>query len=230
MIAEFPQKLMDIAKLPPRYKNFLQIRINILFLTVKLTVTKIMIAKNNIILSLLNPTRGGIYSDKVVGYFEMAKNLITMANQLYIEADSIYQAVIQILSSPMFTIPPESYVWLITPRALAHYPGMLYVEVPTHVTVNPLYGPMSATDIEKVTKIVQSWFPPILAPEYLMSPSAFRYRLAMSPQSPIVQKTAELLASYLKSGPEYMPAYKDLTLANVFFVWAILVGWAPKAK
>lgn len=233
IVAEFPQKLIDAAKLPVRYRNYVQIRLNILFLTVRIAINKLMIIKNNIILRILQPITEGIMDNKIVSKYKWLQTTVEFIQKLYAAFDSTYVVILNLLSNPQFSIPPESYVWLMTPRSVTTLPGKLYAEVPISGVINaviPGGSIMSCLQIDKINSILQGLFPPILAPEYLMDPKLFRVRLAFSDQSDMVRQVGEMLETFLKIGPEWYPKYKDLKITNPFFVYAMLISWGPRGQ
>lgn len=233
LIAELPQKLLDIAKLPPEIRNYLQIRINIIFITLKIMINKLMIIKNNLLIKLLSPLQKGIIEDFIASAFPQVGVVMQTIQQLYTAFDMTYTQILKIITNPILTIPPESYVWGLTPRSFFSFPGFLYIEVPKSGLLTdliPMAGGISVLQADKIAQTIQSMFPPILPIEYIMPPKAFDIRLALSNQSDIVIKTIHKLESFLKVGPEYMPRYKDLKLTNPFFIAACLLGWGPTAR
>ena len=193
----------------------------------------LMIIKNNIILRILQPITEGIMDNKIVSKYKWLQTTVEFIQKLYAAFDSTYVVILNLLSNPQFSIPPESYVWLMTPRSVTTLPGKLYAEVPISGVINaviPGGSIMSCLQIDKINSILQGLFPPILAPEYLMDPKLFRVRLAFSDQSDMVRQVGEMLETFLKIGPEWYPKYKDLKITNPFFVYAMLISWGPRGQ
>lgn len=227
LITELPEKLKDLATIPPEFRNFLQIRINIIFLQIKILINKIMIFKNNCIIEILKPLQLGVINDKIALLLPAVNAIITTVQALITALDSTFGAILAIMQNPMFSISPESYVWAMTPRSIIRQPA-LYIEVPP--PLNGPFAPLSMLNVQAIAKTVQGLFPPITPIEYFMEPEWFDIRLALSDQSDIVKQFIETLEMILKFGPEYLPRYKDLKITNPWFIAAILLGWAPKAQ
>lgn len=233
MIAELPQKLVDMVHLPQPYRNFIQIHVNLVFIQIRLIINKVMIFKNNLIIKLLEPIANGVLLDKLVEKYPILGQIINTIGALYVAFDTTYTLLLKLLQNPIFTIPAESYVWALTPRSVITQPGFLWVEVPKSAMLSdlvPLAGGLTGQYVEQIQKTIQGLFPPILPPEYLMPPEAFEYRLIFSNQSDLVMTIARMLQEYLKAGPEYMPRYKDLKLTNIFFLAGLLLGWGPTGR
>lgn len=233
LLAELPQKVTGLASLPPYYKNYLQIRINMVFMTIKITINKILIIKNKLLIKILRPLQYGVMLDELCKRLPIIKTIIETTGKLFKVLDTTYSFVLSYLKSPTFGLPGESYVWAATPRSIVTKPGLFYVEVPKSgslTSISPLNGGLTALKVDKISELVRNLFPPIIPAEYLMPPKAFEVRLALSNKSDIVKQFITVLETFLKAGPEYMPRYKDLSLKNPFFILAILIAWGPTAK
>jgi hypothetical protein len=106
---------------------------------------------------------------------------LNTVNALRVALDTTYAMILKILQNPMFTIPPESFVWFCTPRTIARGMPTLYTEVPVNMSVSGnMFAPLTMLNIQAIATTIQGLFPPILAIEYFMKPSWFDYRLALS--------------------------------------------------
>ena len=229
-IMELPEKLKNLVMLPPAFRNFMQIRINIIFAHIKLLINQLMIFKNNCIIEILKPIQIGIITDKIASLMPPINAVIATVNALHMTLDTTFGMLIKMMQNPMFSIPPESYVWAMTPRSIMRMP-QLYIEVPVNMNLPiNMFGPLTMLNIEAINNTIKELFPPITAPEYFLEPEIFDVRLALSDQSDIVKEFAESLELILKFGPEYLPRYKDLKLTNPWYLLAMIVGWGPKAQ
>lgn len=229
-VIELPEKLKNLIMVPPALRNFMQIRINIIFIHIKILINQLMIFKNNCIIEMLKPIQIGVITDKIASLLPQVKAVITTVQLLHQTLDTVFGMMLQMMQNPLFSISPESYVWAMTPRSIMRMP-QLYIEVPVNMnTPTNMFGPLTMLNIEAINNIVKGLFPPITAPEYFLEPEVFDVRLALSDQSDVVKQFAETLELIMKFGPDYTPRYKDLKLSNPWYVLAMIIGWGPKAQ
>lgn len=229
MIAELPQKIKDIARVPPEFANFLLIRVNIIFLKIKIMINDLMVIKNNAIIMILKPCKLGVIDDFMASLFQPINQVLQVVSALQQALDAAFAVALKAMQLPILTLPAGSFAWIATPRSMINLPGKLYVEVPGP-NVMPIASPINALNVNTISATIQKMFPPIIPLEYFMEPDLFDVRLALSDQSDIVKQTIETLEMFLKLNAEYLPRYKDLKISNPWFIVACFLGWGPKGR
>ena len=77
-------------------------------------------------------------------------------------------------------------------------------------------------------KVINYTFPPIQDFEYLMEPELFATRLIFSDQNFVaIAKNIAVIFNMFKGEPELLPEYKDLTITNIWYIWALYKGIVP---
>lgn len=121
-VIELPEKLKNLIMVPPVLRNFMQLRINIIFIHIKILINQLMIFKNNCIIEMLKPIQIGIITDKIATLLPPINAVITTVQLLHQTLDAVFGMVLQMMQNPMFSIPPESFVWGMTPRSIMRMP------------------------------------------------------------------------------------------------------------
>lgn len=235
IITELPDMLRDLVYLPDAWKNYCLLSINIIFLNLRMIINKLMIKKNEYIIYLLQLIQRGVIDDKIKTVFLPIDTVINLVQTLQYSLQTAMTAALAAIKVPAIGISPESYAWLFTVRSMMNTDaGQLIIELPTHnmdgIATKIWPTGMINSACEKIDNVVKKTFPPIQAVEYFMDPALFDVRLALSDQSNVVKKFYETLEPLLVLGLDYMPRYKRLKLSNIWFVLAVLDGWAPHAK
>lgn len=81
-----------------------------------------MIFKNNCIIEILKPIQIGIITDKIATLLPPINAVITTVQLLHQTLDAVFGMVLQMMQNPLFSIPPESFVWGMTPRSIMRMP------------------------------------------------------------------------------------------------------------
>ena len=235
VITELPDMLRDLVYLPDTWKNYCLLSINIIFLNLRLIINKLMIKKNEYIIYLLELIKRGVIDDKIKKIFQPIDTIITLVQSLMQALETAFTAALAAIKIPAIGISPESYAWLFTVRSMmTPDAGKLIIELPTHTMegISTKIWPtgMINSACEKIDEVVKKTFPPIQSVEYFMDPDLFDVRLALSDQSDLVKKFYETLEPLLVLGLDYMPRYKRLKLSNIWFVLAVMDGWAKHGR
>lgn len=256
VITKIPDILASIAKLPPEYKDYATAKINIVFVELKKIINKLMIKKNDIIISLLKKIKFGCIDDKLKPIFETINKIIDIANALKQKMELAIEAAMQaiIKASALFYIGPQEYGFFMTLKSnqafcpffktdpTVYPPGQLGRPFWGSGVINIAFdmskcqfsldigakSALSNVDFKKINKIIRAVFRPISEVEYLMDPDLFDVRLALSDQNaPMIQSLLEKLSTLIVLGGDFIPSYKNLKLTNIWFIIAILTCWGP---
>lgn len=230
LIMELPNKLKQIAKLPPEYANYLKMQINKIFLKIKIVINKLLIYKNKLLLLILDPMKWGVIGDKLGNWLEKIQPILETYNKIKTNVDLAVKAILNMMENPIYTLPAGSFVWAQTLRGIINNPQyQFYVEVPVPCP-SPLGTALDCLDVNLIHKIVTTSFPSIKPIEYFYEPEVFDVRLALSDQSQAMRDILDFLELTCKVNVEYLPRYKDLNLKNPWYILAMLMSWGPKGR
>lgn len=256
VISKIPDVLANIARLPQEYRDYATSKINIIFVELKKVINKLMIKKNEIIISLLRKIKLGCIDDKLKPIFETINKIIDLANAIRQKLEAAIEVAMNaiIKASALFYIGPQEYGFFMTLKSnqafcpffktdpTVYPPGQLGRPFWGSGVINIAFdmsmcqisldigakSALSNVDFKKINKIIRAVFRPITEPEYLMDPDLFDVRLALSDQNaPMIQSLLDKLSKLIVLGGDFIPSYKNLSLTNIWFIIAILTCWGP---
>jgi len=108
VISKIPDVLANIARLPQEYRDYATSKINIIFVELKKVINKLMIKKNEIIISLLRKIKLGCIDDKLKPIFETINKIIDLANAIRQKLEAAIEVAMNaiIKASALFYIGP----------------------------------------------------------------------------------------------------------------------------
>lgn len=256
LFAKLPDVLAGIMRLPEEYKNYAIQKINIVFLSIKKIINKLLIFKNKLIISLLKRIKFGTIDQKVQKMLEPINEIIQLVNMLKQKLNDALSVAIAAITklNGQFYIGPQEYGFfmplksLVAPCPYFKTDATVY---PPEQLGRPYWGPsvfnvafdmskcqlsldigiksaLQNRDFKKINSIIKKVFLPIGELEYLMDPDLFDVRLALSDQNaPTIQKLVMQLQKVVVLGGDFIPSYDNLSLTNIWYIIAILSCWGP---
>ena len=256
VFAKIPDVLSSISRLPEEYKNYAIQKVNIIFLSLKRIINKLLILKNKIIIQLLKRIKFGTIDDKVAAILPSINAIINLSNQLKMQLTNAlnvaYNAILKI--SGQFYIGPQEMGFFMTLKSLQCVCTQFKTDVATYPPEQlgrPYWGPgifniafdmskcqfsmeigaksaLQNRDFKKINAIIKKAFRPITEVEYLMDTDLFEVRLALSDQNATtIQKLVNMLSKTVVLGGDLIPSYENLSLLNPWYIIAILTCWGP---
>lgn len=78
LVTVFPELIQEHLKLPEEYREYVTLKIDIMFLDMKRMINNLMIWKNNQIIELLNSINFGVMDDTLQVLFAPIQSIITV--------------------------------------------------------------------------------------------------------------------------------------------------------
>lgn len=234
LLSDLPDMIKGKAQLPKEYRDYITLRIDVLFLELKKLINYLMIKKNEALIELLKKVKFGDLDAKLSVIFQPIQTIIKTVSEIQKAANIAIAAVIALLKTPASGISPQSYGWLATAKSEQYpaYTGKLFIEIiPKANLFLDFPNKLNIINYEKIESIVRKIFPPIQDVEYFLDPTAFQVRYLLSADNaPRVKKLIQSLEGLIVFGADTFPRWKRLKLSNVWFVLSILTGWGPTSK
>ena len=165
------------------------------------------------------------YKDKFYELYDKAYEFVNSFIQMVVPSDSLgfMGTTRSMIKNPMWPY----YVDISCPASVKYsYPekSKLYKSDNKQGATRP-----QLDRIKKLCdKIINTTFPPIQEFEYLMEPELFATRLIFSDQNFVaISKNISTIFNLFKGEPELLPEYKDLTIINIWYLWALYKGIVP---
>lgn len=231
-----PNLLKDMATLPPKYKNYVMMQINVGFCFLQECITKLMIKKNKLLLKILSPIKLG-FIPKPLAAIAGAIDAINIAIAAAVEAFNYgYDIAMKALSSLAFApgglcIKAESFAVALSPRSfISPMPytcpdaGKIFIDLPgalsmgTGVMKLALPGALTSTFLQVIDVIVDSCFPPLTPLDYYLEPELFIIRHTFSDQSKLTMQIRQQLEDIMKIGPDYIPKFENLFPIKIYTI------------
>ena len=231
-----PNLLKDMATLPPKYKNYVMMQINIGFCFLQECITKLMIKKNKLLLKILSPIKMGVIA-KPLAAIGGAIDAINMAIKAAVEAFNYgYDIAMKALSSLAFApgglcIKAESFAVALSPRSfISPMPytcpdaGKIFIDLPGALSMGTgamklaLPGALTSTFLQVIDVIVDSCFPPLTPLDYYLEPELFIIRHTFSDQSKLTMQIRQQLEDIMKIGPDYIPKFENLLPIKIYTI------------
>lgn len=234
LITGLPEFIRGKVILPLEYREYVTLRIDALFLQIKVIINNLMIAKNDLLLDLLRKVKFGTLDGVMQNIFLQITQMLSVVAQMQKAFNESMNHIITMLNNPFMGIHPQSYGWLMTAKS-AQNPltaGRLFVEIIPKTNI-ALMSPnwTNIMDYEKIESIIRAAFPPIQDVEYFLDPTAFKVRYLLSSENvPRIKKMFQMLEGIVVQGADTFPRYKRLSLKNIWFVLSILTGWGPISR
>lgn len=234
LLTELPELIKMKAKLPEEYREYVTLRIDDMFLRIKIIVNLLMIQKNDLLIELMKKIKFGSLDKVLENILQPIKVIMTTIAGIQQALNAALTAIMALLNMPTNgPIPPESMGWFLTAKSIQHPRHSSEICIPVIPEVNKALPKVSGNmiDYNKIDAIVKKALPPIQEFEYFIDPAAFKVRYALSQDNGVrVKKMWEMLEALLKMGAEILPRYRDLKLTNPWYVIAILTSWAPLSR
>ena len=234
LITKLPELIKGKAKLPEEIREYITLRIDTIFLKLKVVVNNLMIMKNDKIIQLLDKIKLGALDSKLQVIFAPISTIITTIISLQTALASAIAAIMPLLKMPLYGIPPQSYGWMMTAKSMqyAETAGKIFIEiVPKANLALPLPNMLSNINTSAILNMVRAAMPPIQDVEYFLDPTIFKVRYAVSHlNTPGIKKFIQMLESLIVLGADTFPRYSRLKLSNVWFVISILTGWGMLSR
>lgn len=231
-----PNLLKDMATLPPKYKNYVMMQINVGFCFLQECITKLMIKKNKLLLKILSPIKMGFIA-KPLAAIGGAIDAINTAIAAAVEAFNYgYDIAMNALNSLAFgpgglCIKAESFAVALSPRSfISPMPytcpdaGKIFIDLPGALSMGTgamklaLPGALTSTFLQVIDVIVDSCFPPLTPLDYYLEPELFIVRYTFSDQSKLTMQIRQQLEDIMKIGPDYIPKFENLFPIKMFTI------------
>lgn len=259
LLEKLPDLVASLAKLPPEYKEYATMKINIIFLYLKKLINYLLLKKNELLIKLLKQIDDGTIDSHMMPMFAQIQSVLQVILALRQQLDAAFSVALKAIenASMMFYIGPQEYGFFMTAKSFMSicpffktnpniYPpsqlgqpfwGSGHMTIPFDMSKCQFsmdiggFSALQNVDQKKLMKIIRAVFRPINEVEYLMDPELFDIRLALSDQNvPAIQKMIRLMEMLVVIGGDFLPAYKNLSLINIWFVVAILTCWGPTTR
>ena len=234
LLNALPDIIKMKAKLPEVYREYITLRIDYIFIKMKMMVNLLMIQKNELLMQVLRKLKTGALDKTMMKIFQPIQTVMQVVIQVQIALNTAVQAVMAMLQDPMTGLEPQSYGFFMTAKSMqvGQYAGKMIIPIEPQANIAlSMKSAMNCIPYEKIDEIVKKALPPIQEVEYFMPPELFKVRFALSQDNgPRVKKAWEILEALMKFSAECFPRYKDLKLSNPWFVLAILTGWGPVSQ
>ena len=229
--ATLPGIIIHISTLSDTYRKLMLILVNKASLKLNQLINKILIWKNKLIEIILSWITSGVIGTAIETVFMWLNTFLATLNALKTAFNTAYGLAMSAISaiSLVYGIPAESMGFLsgIYPRSMMNHPGKMLVELPIK-TLNLKQSAFQNVNLDLIEKLITAAFPPITAPEYFISPEAFKIRLLVSDQNvAVIKPIITFIERISKMGAEFLPTYENLKFTNVWFLLAMILGWGP---
>lgn len=259
LLTKLPDLVANLAKMPPEYKEYATMKINIIFLYLKKLVNYLLLKKNELLIKLLKQIDDGTIDGFMMPIFAQIQAILQVILALREQLNNAFAVALKAIENinMMFYIGPQEYGFFMTAKSFMavcpFYKTNPNIYPPCQLG-KPFWGPgqmvipfdmskcqmsidiggfsaLQNVDQKKLMNIIRAVFRPINEIEYLMDPELFDIRLALSDQNiPAIQKMCRLMEMLVVIGGDFLPAYKNLSLINIWFVVAILTCWGPTTR
>lgn len=259
VVVQLPKAAANLAKLPPDFKEYATAKLNQTFLTLKKTINRLLIKKNELLIQLLTEINNGLIDQDLQQSFEAINTLISLVKQLKEQLDvAIYVATKALtkLNSNTYIGPHEyGFFWTLKSNSVycPYYKTDTNVYPPeqigkafwgegalniafdmskSQINLTPgIKSVLQNVDYKKIHDIIHEIFPPLKETDYNMDPELFKSRLAFSIENaPAIQGLIKKMENMIVIGGDFIPTYDKLNLNNIWFIIAILTCWGPWTK
>ena len=236
ILTELPDLIRDKVRLPERYRQFVTLRIDEVFMKLKMIINLISIQKNMLLIQLLKRVKAGDLDKMLENIFQPIKTIMQVIIGIQTAMNAALAVIINLLQLPANgPISAGGIGWLMTAKSMQHpmTAGQILIEIkPTPLAGLPI-PPSNVIDYNKIDAIVKKALPPIQEFEYFMDPALFKVRFNLSENNgQRLKKMYEMLEQMLKCSVELLPKYRDLKLTNIWFVLACISpnGWCELGR
>jgi hypothetical protein len=183
ILTELPDLIRDKVRLPERYRQFVTLRIDEVFMKLKMIINLISIQKNMLLIQLLKRVKAGDLDKMLENIFQPIKTIMQVIIGIQTAMNAALAVIINLLQLPANgPISAGGIGWLMTAKSMQHpmTAGQILIEIkPTPLAALPI-PPSNVIDYNKIDAIVKKALPPIQEFEYFMDPALFKVRFNLS--------------------------------------------------
>ena len=119
------------AKLPEVYREYITLRIDFIFIKMKMLVNLLMIQKNELLISILRKLKTGALDKTMMKIFQPIQTVMQVVIQIQTALNTAVEAVMAMLQDPMTGLDPQSYGFFMTAKSMqvGQYSGKLIIPI-----------------------------------------------------------------------------------------------------
>lgn len=237
-INQLPQILSQILSmgLDETYLMYFKVYLKVVELWVQLQINKVLIWKNNLIIKMLEKKKHGIDEacSALDSLFAGVNAAVDAVQQM---ADAFAQSYETLLSTiinslTMFILEPQGVHFLFTIRSMsrgANTMTMVRELKPTQFAPGAMDTKFVPIDQQTIVQMVRNAFPAMSDNDYMLDPTAFQARKALSNYNvDSIKQMVKPLLDLLRTATESLPKYENLKVTNVWWLAFLLMTWGPE--